>query len=823
MATSNTQKKEYVVKGMTCASCVTAVEKAASKTKGVKKPSVNLTTEKLTFEIDKDFDKQNLEEKIKHAGYEIEEIDNNRQITLEIEGMTCASCVAAVENSLKKLEGVASVSVNLMTEKAEISYNPDTVKINDVKSAVEKTGYKAKNIISESYERDKQRKEKLTISYFKRFLVSAIFAVPLLIIAMGPMIGLQLPAFLSPQNSPLNFALIQLFLTVPILIAGRDFYLKGIPNLFRGHPNMDTLVGLGTGAAMIYSLFSTINIFFGSTEQAINLYYETAGVLITLILLGKYFENLSKGKTSEAIKKLMNLAPKTAMVKRNGKYVEIPAEEIEVGDEILVKAGMSVPADGTVISGHSSLDKSMLTGESIPVDIEEGDNVAGGTVNLSGAIEIKATKVGNETALAKIIKLVEEAQSSKAPIARLADVISGYFVPIVLVIATITFITWLLLGFGLVFSLTMMIAVLVIACPCALGLATPTAIMVGTGRGAETGILFKNGEALEITHAVDSVILDKTGTITEGKPELTDVIPLNGYNKQMVLKLAASMAKKSSHPLDKPVARAYNDETFEVSDFAAIPGKGIKGLVNDKQIKLGSTKFVETDNPEIEKINRKLSNEGKTVIALQYGNETVAIMGIADVIKDNSKEAVDKLKKAGIKTYMVTGDSQKTAEAIANEVGIDEVLAEVMPEDKAKVVSKLKNEGKKVAMVGDGINDSPALAAADIGIAIGSGTDIAIEAADIVLMKDSLNDVVKAIDLSRATIRNVKQNLFWAFFYNSVGIPVAAGVFFVAFGFKLNPMIAGAAMAFSSVSVVLNALRLKKIKLKSQKIKREES
>ncbi len=822
MATSNTQKKEFIIKDMTCASCVKAVEKAASKTKGVKKPSVNLTTEKLIFEVDNDFDKQSLEDNIKHAGYEIEETGNNRQIALEIEGMTCASCVAAVEKSVKKLDGVDSVSVNLMTEKAEISYNPGAVKINDVKKAVEKVGYKAKNVISQSYEKDTQRKEKQIKSYFNKFIVSAIFAVPLLILAMGPMLGLRLPDFLSPQSSPLTFAVSQLLLTIPILVAGKDFYLKGIPNLFRGHPNMDTLVGLGTGAAMVYSLFSTINIFLRNTGQALELYYETAGVLITLILLGKYFENLSKGKTSEAIKKLMNLAPKTAMIKRNGEYIEIPAEEIEVGDEILVKAGMSVPADGTVISGHSSLDKSMLTGESIPEDIKEGDTVAGGTVNLSGAIEIKATKVGSETALAKIIKLVEEAQSSKAPIARLADVISSYFVPIVLAIAAITFGTWFLLGFGFVFSLTMMIAVLVIACPCALGLATPTAIMVGTGRGAEMGILFKNGEALEVTHSIDTVILDKTGTITEGKPELTDVIPLNGYDKQKALKVAATMARKSSHPLDKAIARAYNEDTFKVNDFTALPGKGIEGFIDDKHVKLGSTMFIDADDSEIKEINKKLSNQGKTVVALQYDNETIAVMGIADVIKDTSKEAVEKLKKEGIKTYMVTGDSQNTAKAIAGEVGIDEVVAEVMPEDKANVVDKLKKENNRVAMVGDGINDSPALAAADVGIAIGSGTDIAIEAADIVLMKDNLNDVVKAIDLSRATIRNVKQNLFWAFFYNSVGIPIAAGVFFVALGLKLNPMIAGAAMAFSSVSVVLNALRLKNVKLKSQK-RREAS
>ncbi|MGC9385002.1 MAG: copper-translocating P-type ATPase, partial [Kosmotogaceae bacterium] len=632
--------------------------------------------------------------------------------------------------------------------------------------------------------------------------------------SMGHMLGLQLPAFISPDTAPLNFAIAQLLLTTPIIFAGRNFYIKGIPSLFRGHPNMDTLVGLGTGAAVIYSIFSTIQITLGNTQYAFDLYYETAGVLIALISLGKYLENYSKGRTSEAIKKLMDLAPKKAFVKRNGEYIEIPSEEIEVGDKLLVKAGMSIPTDGEVISGQSSVDKSMITGESMPEDIEKGDKVIGGTINISGAIEVKATKVGNETALAKIIRLVENAQESKAPIARLADIVSGYFVPVVLGIAAITFLVWLLMGFGFVFSLTMMIAVLVIACPCALGLATPTAIMVGTGRGAEMGILFKNGEALEITHRINSVVLDKTGTITEGRPELTDVIPLNDTNKETIMKLVTSMASKSSHPLDRAITRAYDKESFEVENFTAIPGKGVNGTINNKTMILGSMKFIDPENHEIKKLYEKLSKEGKTVIAAKYDSNVIAVLGIADVVKKTSKEAIKKLKEANIKTYMVTGDSIQTAKAISSEVGIDEVIAEVLPEDKASEVEKLKSDNRKVAMVGDGINDSPALAAADVGIAIGSGTDIAIETADIVLMKDDLNDVVNAIDLSHATIKNVKQNLFWAFFYNTIGIPIAAGVFFLAFGLKLNPMIAGAAMAFSSVSVVLNALRLKKARLR---------
>ncbi|MFO7881141.1 MAG: heavy metal translocating P-type ATPase [Kosmotogaceae bacterium] len=814
MDTSNKEKREYVVKGMTCASCVRAVEKAASKTEGVNSSRVNFSTEKLSIDTDNDFDEQRLLESVKSVGYEVEEIGKARKINLDIEGMTCASCVAAVEKSINKLDGIDFASVNLISEKAEVQYYPEKVNISNIKTAVEKAGYKAKNVSSQQYDKEKEHRENTLKGYFRRFLVSTVFAVPLLLISMGHMLGLQLPVFISPDTAPLNFALAQLLLTTPIIIAGRNFYIKGIPSLFKGYPNMDTLVGLGTGAAVIYSIFSTIQITLGNTQYAFDLYYETAGVLIALISLGKYLENYSKGRTSEAIKKLMDLAPKKAFVKRNGEYIEIPSEEIEVGDKLLVKAGMSIPTDGEVISGQSSVDKSMITGESMPEDIEKGDKVIGGTVNISGAIEVKATKVGNETALAKIIRLVENAQETKAPIARLADIVSGYFVPVVLGIAAITFLVWLLLGFGFVFSLTMMIAVLVIACPCALGLATPTAIMVGTGRGAEMGILFKSGEALEITHKVNTVILDKTGTITEGRPELTDVIPINNTEKEKIMKLVAAMASKSSHPLDRAITRAYDKELFEVENFSAIPGKGVKGTINNKTMKLGSVKFIESDHPEIKKFYEKLSREGKTVIAAQYDSNVIAVLGIADVVKKTSKEAIKKLKEANIKTYMVTGDSIQTAKAIANEVDIDEVIAEVLPEDKASEIGKLKSNNRNVAMVGDGINDSPALAAADVGIAIGSGTDIAIETADIVLMKDDLNDVVNAIDLSHATIKNVKQNLFWAFFYNTIGIPIAAGVFFLAFGLKLNPMIAGAAMAFSSVSVVLNALRLKKVRLR---------
>lgn len=806
-------RKEYIVKGMTCAACVRTVEKLAAKVEGVKNPVVSLASERLIFETDTEINEEKLFQLIKSAGYELEKPQDTRKITLGIDGMTCASCATAVERSIGKLEGVLSVSVNLTTEKAIIEYDPSRVRISSIKHAVEKAGYTANIMTTQSYDKDRERKETLIRSYWNRFLFSSIFTVPLLIIAMGHMLGVKLPSFISPEANPLNFALIQLLLTIPIIIAGKDFYLKGIPNLLRGHPNMDTLVGLGTGAAVIYGVFATIQIALGNYYFVGDLYFETAGVIISLISLGKYLENLSKGRTSESIKKLMNLAPKTAFVRKSNGYEEIPVEEVEVGDILMVKAGMSIPVDGVVISGNSTVDQSMLTGESIPVDVKEGSKVIGGTVNLSGVIEIKATEVGSDTTLAKIIKLVEDAQASKAPIARLADIISGYFVPFVLLIAGITFLVWFLLGYGFTFSLTMMISVLVIACPCALGLATPTAIMVGTGRGAEMGILFKSGEALEMTHKVNAIVFDKTGTITEGKPKLLDIVPLNGFDKAKVLKLAASMGVKSSHPLDKAVVEAYKGNLHKVEDFEAIPGKGIVARVNGKEVKIGSVKFNKSNTRELADIIKKLSDDGKTPVVVTYDGRVIGVLGIADVIKPTSREAIRKLKERGTKTFMVTGDNKRTALAIAREVGLDDVMAEVLPENKASVIKKLKSEGYIVGMVGDGINDSPALVEADVGIAIGSGTDVAIESADVVLMKDDLNDVVNAIKLSDATIKNIKQNLFWAFFYNIIGIPIAAGVFYMIFGLKLNPMIAGAAMAFSSVSVVMNALRLKRVKL----------
>ncbi len=807
-------KKEYKIEGMSCAACAKAVERAVKKVEGIKDPNVNLATEKLTFNIENSVDEEKLFSEVKKAGYTLSAIASNREIDLKIIGMTCAACVRAVEKSISSLEGVESVSVNLTTENAKISYDPGVVTISKVKEAVKKVGYSAE--IKHSNETAKDDGGMITSRYFKKFVFSAVFAVPLLIVSMGSMLGLTLPDIISPEFSPVNFALLQLFLTIPIVITGKDFYLKGIPNLFRGNPNMDTLVGLGTGAAFIYSIYSMIQIFYGNNVFVHHLYFESAGVIITLISLGKYFESLSKGRTSEAIKKLMNLTPEMALVKRGDDYVSLPVEEIEVGDIMLVRPGMSVPTDGYVISGNSSVDQSMLTGESIPVDVAKNSKIIGGTVNISGTVEMKTTTVGSDTALSKIIKLVEDAQSSKAPIARLADIISGYFVPVVMIISVVTLIAWLLLGYNFEFSLTMMIAVLVIACPCALGLATPTAIMVGSGRSTKNGILFKSGESLEQTHKINAVIFDKTGTITRGEPRVTDIIPLNDYSREGMLKLVASMAKMSSHPLDRAILSEYSGDLFRVDSFKAIPGKGIEGFIEGKKILIGSVNFIEDENM-VGTVVKDLSDDGKTVIVSKYDEKITGVLGISDTIKSSSGEAVELLKKRGIKTFMVTGDNEKTARAIAQKTGIDNVMAEVLPENKELKVKELMKEGYKVAMVGDGINDSPALAAADIGIAVGSGTDIAIEAADVILMKNDLKDVNKAIDLSRITVRNIKQNLFWAFFYNIIGIPIAAGIFFIPFGLKLDPMIAGFAMAFSSVTVVTNALRLKKIKLSRQR------
>lgn len=740
--------------------------------------------------------------------------------TLNIEGMTCASCAQTVEKATGTLNGVISSSVNLATEKMTVDYDPAILTVSDITQAVADSGYAAHEDIDSmnTVEDSKMKKGKYIHSMWKRFVASAIVTVPLLYISMGHMAGLPLPSAIDPMMNPDIFALLQLILTLPVMFFGRQFFTVGFKTLFKGHPNMDSLVALGTGAAFIYSVGATIAIWFGYGDFSEVLYYESAAVILTLITLGKYLEVRSKGKTSEAIEKLMGLAPKTALVVRDGKEIKLSIGEVAVGDTVIVKPGEKIPVDGKVLEGMTSVDEAMLTGESIPVEKKPGDNVIGASINKNGTIQYKATKVGKDTALSQIIKLVEEAQGSKAPIAKMADIISGYFVPIVIVIALISSLAWYFGGEDGLFSLTIAISVLVIACPCALGLATPTAIMVGTGKGAENGVLIKGGVALETTHKIQTIVFDKTGTITEGKPKVTDIITENGISDTELLQLTASAEKGSEHPLGEAIVKGAEEKDLKLSkseNFNAIPGQGIEVEIDGKKLLAGNKKLMDTRNISLKtlaEIADTLARNGKTPMYVAINDQIAGIIAVADTVKENSVAAIEKLHKMGIEVAMITGDNKGTAEAIARQVGIDRVLSEVLPEDKANEVKKLQSGGKKVAMVGDGINDAPALAQAEIGIAIGSGTDVAIESADIVLMRSDLMDVSTAVELSKATIRNIKENLFWAFAYNIIGIPFAMGIFYFFGGPLLNPIIAGAAMSLSSVSVLLNALRLKRFK-----------
>ena len=728
--------------------------------------------------------------------------------------MTCAVCAGRVEKVTKKIEGVQDSVVNLTTEKMSITVDDDIVTYGDIKRAVEKAGYK---LVREEEKENTEKKLSDKDKLLRRLIFSCIFTIPLLIVTMGHMVGMPLPKIIDPMVNPMNFAVFQIILTVPVMAIGYKFYLIGFKNLIKLSPNMDSLIAVGTSAAFLYSVFGMYKIATGDTSYAMHLYFEAAVTILTLITLGKYLEAISKGKTSEAIKKLMGLAPKTATIIREGNEIVIPIDEVVVGDIILVKPGEKLPVDGEVIEGSTAIDESMLTGESIPVEKIVGSNVIGASINKTGFIKYKATKVGRDTALSQIIKLVEDAQGSKAPIAKMADVISAYFVPIVIGLAIFSAIAWLIAGETPVFALTIFISVLVIACPCALGLATPTAIMVGTGKGAENGVLIKGGEALEITHKINTIVFDKTGTITEGKPVVTDIVS-RGKENNILLALAASAEKGSEHPLGEAIVRAAIEKNIELKsleNFNAIPGHGIEVVIENESILLGNLKLMKERSIDIGELRveaDRLANEGKTPMFIAINNSLEGIIAVADTVKPSSINAIKELHNMGIKVAMITGDNKKTAEAIAKQVGIDIVLSEVLPEDKANEVKKLQGKDDKVAMVGDGINDAPALAQADIGIAIGSGTDVAIESADIVLMRSDLMDVIVAIKLSKATIRNIKQNLFCAFGYNVLGIPVAMGVLHIFGGPLLNPMIAAAAMSLSSVSVLANALRLKKFK-----------
>ncbi len=778
------------IEGMTCAACSARIEKSLGKLDGVQEVNVNLLANKATIVIDSEkLTKKNLVDTIHKTGYEVP----LERRTILVQGMTCAACSARVEKALNKIEGVEKAHVNLSNNKATVEFSTGLIEDSQLIAVIEKTGYGAEIEKEANLDREKELREKEIKSLKYSFIVSLILTIPLFSAMFFHMAG---------QMNILTNGYFQWALATPVqFIIGYRFY-KGAYNALRGGgANMDVLVSLGTSAAYFFSIYNLFN-------HVHEYYFEASAVIITLIVLGKLFEAIAKGKTSEAIKKLMGLQPKTATVIRDGVEMDLAIEDLVIGDIIVVKPGERVPVDGVMVDGSSSLDESMITGESIPVDKKVGDNVIGATINKYGAFKFEATKIGKDTVLSQIIKLVEDAQGSKAPVQRLADKISGIFVPIVLVIALLTIGAFALLG-DVNSGLINAVAVLVIACPCALGLATPTAIMVGTGKGAENGILIKSGEHLEKTHKMDTIIFDKTGTITKGEPDVTDIVLLSELDEDEVLRIAASVEKTSEHPLGQAIVKKAQNKLIKLSEansFSAIPGKGLISDFEGMKVLIGNRKLMSENSIDIsigeEKVN-ELEDEGKTAMMVAIDNKLEAIIAVADQIKETSQKAIEKLESMGLEVYMITGDNQRTANAIAKQVGIKNVLADVLPENKASKVEELKAEGKNVGMVGDGINDAPALAAANVGFAIGTGTDVAMEAADITLMRGDLNGVVTAIRLSHKTMKTIKQNLFWAFFYNTVGIPVAA------LGF-LNPMIAGAAMAFSSVSVVSNSLRLKK-------------
>ena len=808
------KKASMKIEGMSCSACANRIERIVNKLDGVEKGAVNFAAETLALEYDESaIELGQVEAAIEKAGFKVKK--NIKDYTFKVEGMTCSACANRVERVTQKIEGVELAVVNFATEKLTIKLDADVASYGQVKAAVEKAGFQ---LVSEedTIKREEKKRDEAS-KLLIRFIISLIFALPLLIISMGHMVGMPLPHLIDPMMNPFNFGIVQLILTLPVVMAGYKFYQVGIKNLIQLSPNMDSLIAIGTLTAFFYSVFGIYKITQGDASYAMHLYFESAAVILTLITLGKYLEAVSKGKTSQAIKALMGLAPKTATIERNGRELEVPIEEVVVGDLVLVKPGEKLPVDGEVIEGSTAIDESMLTGESIPVEKTVGSVVIGASINKTGFIKYKATKVGRDTALAQIVKLVEDAQGSKAPIAKMADIISAYFVPIVIGLAILSSVAWLLAGETGVFALSIFISVLVIACPCALGLATPTAIMVGTGKGAEYGVLIKGGEALETTHKLSTLIFDKTGTITEGKPKVTDIVTTNLSEEQLLI-YAASAEKGSEHPLGEAIVRAAIDRGYqlcELQSFNAIPGHGIEVGIQGKQMLLGNKKLMiekTIDVSSLSETSDQLAYDGKTPMYMAIDGQLAGIIAVADTVKESSKKAIETLHQMGIKVAMITGDNQKTADAIARQVGIDLVLAEVLPADKANEVKKLQETGVKVGMVGDGINDAPALAQADIGIAIGSGTDVAIESADIVLMKSDLMDVSTAIKLSKATIRNIKENLFWAFAYNVLGIPVAMGLLHLLGGPLLNPMIAAAAMSLSSVSVLLNALRLRRFK-----------
>ncbi|MEV9546643.1 heavy metal translocating P-type ATPase [Aliarcobacter butzleri] len=745
----------------------------------------------------------------------------------DIKGMTCSACSTAVDRNVKKLEGINEVNVNLLNNSMIVKYDENVLNNETIIKKVQDAGYEA-FLVENGKKTQKNSTEdnlgKIETNELKnRLIISFIFAIPLFYISMGHMLNWYLPHLFHGYSNAITFAFTQFLLALPIVFINIKYYKVGFKTLYKGSPNMDSLIAIGTSAAMIYGVFSIYKIGYGLGNNDIDiviqyshdLYFESAAIVLTLITLGKFLEARAKENTSEAINKLINLTPKTALVLRNNQEIEIPVDELVLKDIVIVKPGNIVPTDGVIIFGNSSIDESMLTGESLPVSKKVGDKVIGASINKSGSFKFEVTKLGEDTVLSQIIKLIEEASSSKAPISKLADRISAIFVPTVIVISILATVTWLFLGYSFEFALSIGIAILVISCPCALGLATPTAIMVGTGKGAQNGILIKSAESLEIAHTINTVVIDKTGTITEGKTQVTDIFTNEKITQDKLLQLCATIEKNSEHPLADAILKKTQEKEIELlnaTDFEALNGLGIKAKVEDRLFYIGNKKLIDSKNISLDLFyekSEKLANEGKTPIFIADENEVLGLIAISDVVKPTSKDAILEFEKMGLEVIMLTGDNYKTANAIAKQININNVIAEVLPQDKEKEIQKLQSLGKKVAMIGDGINDAPALVRADVGIAIGAGTDIAIESANIVLVKSDLLDAVKAIQLSNAVIKNIKQNLFWAFFYNIIGIPLAAGVFYTILGWKLSPMFAGAAMSLSSVTVVLNALRLK--------------
>ena len=822
-----TMSQEYAIQGLSCASCAHAVEVALQAVAGVQSAHVNLATEKVVVEADAEVCPLVMQAAVQAAGYNLvlPLVTQN----FAVSGLSCASCAANLEAAVGRLAGLASAVVNFATQVLTVTYPLGAIDVEQISQAVEAAGYHAQLLtdqasasqaqIQQEADQAAQAKASHQAALWRRFWLSAIFALPLLCLAMAEMVGLTLPTWLSHRGGGQLFVSLQLALTLPILWLGRSFFLNGFKHLVKGHPNMDSLVALGTSAAVAYSLYSSIQVWLGDHHAAMSLYYESAGVILTLVTLGKYFEARSKGQTSAAIQALIKLAPQEAQVLREGQEVTLPLDQVQVGDLVRVRPGQKIPVDGRVVEGQSWVDESMLTGESLPVAKKVGDQVVGASLNQQGSLIVETNKVGQDTTLAQIIHLVQAAQGSKAPIAQLADRVSAVFVPVVMTLALVAGLAWYLIGgqsWG--FALTISIAVLVIACPCALGLATPTAIMVGTGKGAEQGILIKSGTALEMAHQVDAVVLDKTGTLTQGQPQVTDVLPLTGWTPDQLLALAAAAEVNSEHPLGQAIVAGARERELalpEVTDFHSLTGSGIQVRLDQATYYLGNRRLMQEqglDLGQAEDQAAALAAGGKTPIYVANEHELLGLIAVADPLKATSPEAVRRLKAMGLQVIMLTGDNAKTAQALAAEAGIDQVISDVLPADKAQVVADLQAKGLKVAMVGDGINDAPALAQADVGLAIGRGTDVAIESADMVLMGSDLTSVATAIKLSQATIRNIKENLFWAFAYNVLGIPVAMGVLHLFGGPLLNPMLAGAAMSFSSVSVIVNALRLSRFK-----------